>query len=173
MQRDAKRAEIIDAAERSLVTAGYAGLSVVGVARELGIAQNSIHWYFPTKDALFVAVLRRRVDSVLASKPRDTADWQDQVVWFVDKLATHRRLISAMREHAPASTTVRQFQAEFDAGLTALATGALQPRLRPRTLPTAVTLLLSTIDGLLLRGATQRERATALRLLLRSLAANE
>lgn len=58
VDREAKLEEILAAAERRLVAGGYAHMSVAAIARELGLVQNSIYWYFPSKDHLFVAVLR-------------------------------------------------------------------------------------------------------------------
>ena len=66
VERDAKVAEILEAAVRRLAEGGYDALSVAGIARELGIAQNAVYWYFPSKDDLFAAMLTRWADETLA-----------------------------------------------------------------------------------------------------------
>ena len=55
--RDDKTAEIVAIARRLFLDRGYAGTTIAAIAREAGIATNVVHWYFATKDELFVAVL--------------------------------------------------------------------------------------------------------------------
>lgn len=55
--REDKSAEILAIARRHLLEAGYEATTIASIAREAGIAPNVVHWYFPTKDDLFVAVL--------------------------------------------------------------------------------------------------------------------
>jgi len=50
--------EILALAQARLREGGYEALSVAALARELGLAQNAIYWYFPSKDHLFVATNR-------------------------------------------------------------------------------------------------------------------
>jgi TetR/AcrR family transcriptional repressor of nem operon len=57
-----KRIEIMDAAERRIRTAGYNGFSFRDIAADVGVKSSSIHYYFPTKEDLGVAVARRYTD---------------------------------------------------------------------------------------------------------------
>lgn len=57
-----KRIEIMDAAERRIRTAGYNGFSFRDIASDVGVKSSSIHYYFPTKEDLGVAVARRYTD---------------------------------------------------------------------------------------------------------------
>ena len=62
--------EILDIAEMLIQTRGYSAFSYQDIADKLGIRKASIHYHFPTKLALGVAVVERytaRIDNVLAS----------------------------------------------------------------------------------------------------------
>jgi TetR/AcrR family transcriptional regulator of autoinduction and epiphytic fitness len=165
---DDKRAQILGAAERRLSADGYAGLSVVALARELGVAQNTIHWYFPTKDLLLLAVLQQRVGHVLAAKPPAAASWTNQIIWFANQLAKNQRLITAMNERAGVTTVVATFRRHFGDELAKLLRGALAPHVEASVIEDAVVLVLSAVDGLMLRRDADRRRA--LQLLLDRLA---
>lgn len=51
------RERILAAATAELARAGYPGLSLRGLARELGVSLGAVQHHFPTKDALWVAVV--------------------------------------------------------------------------------------------------------------------
>ncbi len=55
--REEKSSEIVAIAQRLFVERGYAGTTMAAIAREAGVASNVVHWYFATKDELFVAAL--------------------------------------------------------------------------------------------------------------------
>lgn len=58
--REEKASEIVSAGQQRLQEMGYDGLSVAAIARKLRLSQNTIYWYFPSKDHLFVEVRSRR-----------------------------------------------------------------------------------------------------------------
>ncbi|OBF59892.1 hypothetical protein A5787_20955 [Mycobacterium sp. 852002-50816_SCH5313054-b] len=67
VDRQLKEEEILDAAEAAFLgPGGFRNTTIAAIAAQAGIATNSVHWYFPTKDDLFVAVLRRRLEEALA-----------------------------------------------------------------------------------------------------------
>lgn len=55
-----KRKRILDAAEEIMLKDGYAAVSSRSVATAVGIQAPLVHYYFPTLDDLFVAVLQHR-----------------------------------------------------------------------------------------------------------------
>lgn len=55
--REERLEAVVAAARRRLETRGYKGTSVADIAGDVGVNAGSIHWYFPTKDDLFAAVL--------------------------------------------------------------------------------------------------------------------
>lgn len=54
-----RRDAILDAAERLVRDAPFEAIHVERVARRLGLAKGTLYLYFETKEALFLAVLRR------------------------------------------------------------------------------------------------------------------
>ncbi len=50
LNRDAKTAEILDAAESLLLEDGYEATTMSAIARKAGISSNAVYWYFPGKD---------------------------------------------------------------------------------------------------------------------------
>ena len=57
---EAKRMRVLDATEEIMLADGYAAVSSRSVAAKVGIQAPLVHYYFPTIDDLFVAVLQRR-----------------------------------------------------------------------------------------------------------------
>ena len=70
-QFEALRADAQDRLERAALRVfarrGYAGASVRDVAREAGVAQGLLYNYYPSKEALLVAVFHRSMADVQAS----------------------------------------------------------------------------------------------------------
>ncbi|UUN26725.1 TetR/AcrR family transcriptional regulator [Streptomyces sp. FIT100] len=55
-----RRAEILRAALEVIAERGYRGASLAAVAERVGLTQQGLLHYFPTKEALLVAVLEKR-----------------------------------------------------------------------------------------------------------------
>jgi AcrR family transcriptional regulator len=159
LDRDAKVTEILEAAERRLRDGGYRTLSVVGIARELGIAQNAIYWYFPSKDHLFVAALERMLHDIVARKPPRRGGLERQVTWFVEQLAELTGVRAALAEQARVSPVVAEFAAALDETWRRMLTNALSDRVAAQDLPLAVDALLATIQGVLAADLEPAERA--------------
>src|SRR5258705_4155957 len=73
-----RRAEIVRATIRCLARDGYSGLTMKRVARETGLSQGILHYYFADKRAILVAALESvtadldpRVAAAQALGPRD------------------------------------------------------------------------------------------------------
>ena len=73
-----RRAEITQATIRCLARDGYSGLTMKKVAREAGVSQGILHYYFADKRAILVAALEtvtadldRRVAAAQARGPRN------------------------------------------------------------------------------------------------------
>jgi len=65
VQRDLRRDELLDAAERSLRKGGP-DLSLVDVAREAGLTRPAIYAAFPDKDSLVLALAQRQAHRIIA-----------------------------------------------------------------------------------------------------------
>src|SRR5437588_4670675 len=103
--------EILAVAERRLREDGYQALSVAAIARELGLAQNAIYWYFPSKDDLFVAALQRILSDVRARKPSTAVGELERILWFTDQFQALSGLRGSMTERARSSRLVADFVA--------------------------------------------------------------
>jgi AcrR family transcriptional regulator len=169
--RDEKTEEVLQLAVRQLRTGGYEALSVAAIARELGIAQNAVYWYFPSKDALFVAALERLLADVMARKPKGAASDLDRILWFADQFAPLSDLRGAMRRRAQAAPVVADFVARLDDLLSRMLSNVLASHVPAKELPAAVQTVRATVEGTFVQGLSRRERQRVLRFLLERMGA--
>ena len=162
MARDVKVDEIVEAARARLVEGGYGALSVAGLARELGLAQAAVYWYFPTKDELFVAALQRILHDILERKPRKGATI-DRVLWLADRLHEFRDLRMTMRDRARASEVVARFEADVNELFRVLLVNALQDDVDEGEIGTVAEAVMALCEGVLLRDVGQRRRRELIR----------
>ncbi|MEZ5670441.1 MAG: TetR/AcrR family transcriptional regulator [Alphaproteobacteria bacterium] len=66
MPRRAKSAAILDSAERMARTVGFNAFSFRDVAEDIGIRSASVHYHFPTKTELGIALTRRFAERLMA-----------------------------------------------------------------------------------------------------------
>ena len=163
LEREAKQAEVLDVAVRRLRDGGYDALSVAAIARELGVAQNAVYWYFPSKDHLFVAALERMLRDVVARKPPRQRSLEKKILWFVDQLDAMADVRAAMDERARTSEVVAAFADELHATWRRMLTNVLSGRVPDAELPVAVDAVLAVIQGALAgrRSAAERRRLIA------------
>jgi AcrR family transcriptional regulator len=154
--------EILTVAERRLREGGYEALSVAALARELGLAQNAIYWYFPSKDELFVATLRRMLDEIAARKPSKDVGEVERILWFTDQFQALSGLRGAMGDRARSSKTVADFVAELDALLERMLSNAFRGHVPADELPVAVEAFRSTVEGTFVKGLDRRTRRRVL-----------
>src|ERR1700760_4082745 len=69
---------ILNAAERRMQFGGFGGFSFREIAADVGVKSSSVHYHFPTKEALAAAVIRRWamstsefIDKALERNPDD------------------------------------------------------------------------------------------------------
>jgi TetR/AcrR family transcriptional regulator, cholesterol catabolism regulator len=162
VSRDDKVDEIVELAERRLREGGYEALSVAAIARELGIAQNAIYWYFPSKDHLFVAALERMLKEIAARKPSREVGEIERILWFTDQFQALSGLRAAMTERARSSEVVADFVKELDALLSRMLANALRDHVAAEDLPVAVETFRSTVEGTFVKGLDKRARRKVL-----------
>ena len=63
--KQARREEILEAAQRVFARHGYEGATVARLEEETGLSRGAIFSYFESKDALFVAVVARSSDRLV------------------------------------------------------------------------------------------------------------
>ena len=156
--RDEKVEEIVTAAERRLRDQGYSGLSVAGIARDLGVAQNAVYWYFPSRDQLFVAALRRMVAGLVAAKPPREDGLTVQVLWFVDRLQSLHEVRAALSERSRSSPVAAEFLAELNGRLRGMLVNALRSHVAAADLDVAADSFLATVEGCVLQRLDDEKR---------------
>jgi AcrR family transcriptional regulator len=162
VERGAKVDEIVAAARDRLVEGGFGALSVAELARHLGLAQNAIYWYFPTKDHLFVAAVERILHDVLDRKPRQGAT-VDRVLWFAERLAAFQELRITMRERARTSEVVAGFERDVVGLFRVLLAGALREDVDADRLDDTADAVMALCEGVLLREMSRAQRARLIR----------
>ena len=90
---------ILDIAERLLQTRGYNGFSYADIAAALAVTKASLHYHFPTKPDLAVALVRRYREAVgeamadIAVTKKTVADRLDATVrLYTDTLNNEARI---------------------------------------------------------------------------------
>lgn len=157
-RRGDRRAEIIQAATEVIAERGYRGATLVAVAERVGLSQQGLMHYFPTKDALLVSVLEARDQWDMASAALHGRAWPLEVVAeLVEYNATRPGIVQAftvlvgdsVTEGHPAQAYFRERYARVrEGGAEALRAeyGDLLPGgLTPER---AATLLAAVMDGL-------------------------
>jgi AcrR family transcriptional regulator len=162
VSREEKVAEILELAEARLREGGYQALSVAAIARELGLAQNAIYWYFPSKDHLFVAALQRMLRDIAERKPSGSVGEIERVLWFTDQFEALSDLRGAMNERARESLVVAEFVSELDALLSRMLSNALRDHVAPQELPVAVETFRATAEGTFVKGLDRKTRRQVL-----------
>ena len=169
LERDEKTREIVDAAAIRLRADGYDGLSVAALARDLGIANNSVYWYFPSKDELVIAAVQVMLRDIVGRKPPASRGLEHQVLWFVDQLAELADLRATLAQRARTSPVVADFVADTNARLRRMLAHALEPHVSQRDLENATDALLATVQGTQAAALPPRRRRQVLRYALRKL----
>lgn len=62
VDHEARRAQLLEGAHAVFAREGYAALSMRQLARSLGVSTGTLYHYFPTKQALFDALVEKVVD---------------------------------------------------------------------------------------------------------------
>ncbi|MFD8078150.1 TetR/AcrR family transcriptional regulator [Streptomyces sp. NPDC059718] len=161
VRNEDRKAEIIRAALEVIAERGYRGASLAAVAERVGLTQQGLLHYFPTKEALLVAVLEVRDRWDMASAALHGTAWpMEMVANLVEYNATRPGVVQvfsvlagdSVTEDHPAReyfrdryTRVRRWAAD---SLRAEYGGTLPGGLTPEQ---AAALLVAVMDGLQLQ----------------------
>jgi AcrR family transcriptional regulator len=177
LRPEARKLEIVEAAERLLQTHG-SKVRVEDVVREAGVAKGTFFLYFPSWDDLLETVRARLVREFDAAYPQPTevegpVDWQELVAWaagaFVDFTLSRRGIGEAVfhsdfAERRPlADHAIVRLTAVIRAGQQAQAFGPVDPEPTARLLFAAIHEAADAVAG----GADRATILAALRTLLR------
>jgi AcrR family transcriptional regulator len=115
LDRDAKHAEILDAAEALLLRDGYDATAMAAIARRAGVANAAVYWYFPSKDDVLAAVLQRRQERAVASPEFTRGSLDERVVAMLGQLDEVANLTAAVHERSNHSAAVAEVHSSFHA----------------------------------------------------------
>ena len=150
----------LDAAERLLVSVGYAGITTRGVAEEAGANHGLVHYYFGSMENLLARVLERFTERLIV---RQRAMYAAPGVPFAEKWRTAMRYLDADREYQKVwyelqalawnRPELHERVAHVDAEWRAVLTDALaEPRERygiDMPLPALVALVVTFNEGMI------------------------
>ena len=69
-RKQARPAEILDAALKVFAEKGYAGARMDDIARRAGVTKGTIYLYFENKEAVFKSLVRESIGTTLAARHR-------------------------------------------------------------------------------------------------------
>ena len=132
--REDRLEAVIAAARQRFETHGYKGTSIADIAADVGVNAGSIHWYFPTKDDLFAAVVAR-----VAAESKEAVDAQltagaspmDALVGFLATAERYRGMHIDAHDRVGESDAVAGVHEGFHAWLDELLLAVVRPKLRP------------------------------------------
>lgn len=90
--RARRQEQILDAAALGFAAHGYAGLDVEALAATIGVGKGTVYRYFPTKEALFLATIDRRMHALTTSIDAEVASAgtpMDRIVRGVHAFLAH------------------------------------------------------------------------------------
>src|ERR1700732_3173095 len=75
-RKEARPAELIDAAIEIFAEKGFSGSRLEDVARRAGVSKGTAYLYFPNKEALFKAAIHEVVVTRIAMGEREVEEWR-------------------------------------------------------------------------------------------------
>lgn len=153
---------ILAAAARVLAARGYAATTTNHVAAEAGVSIGSLYEYYPSKDALVVALLEAHIaeattvleqaSAAVASRPDASLEWMIGI-FVAAMVALHARepgLHRVLFEEAPLPPRVRRTLADVEAATVAHTTELLRrhPAVRVADPALAAALVVRTVEAL-------------------------
>lgn len=165
---------IIEASAAVLARDGYAGTSMKDIAREAGVAQGLIHYYFGSKEDLVLAVVRQACAEMLEETRRSFSEAQGPPLtraWAglqaAEKRSAERpelfRLLIEMVPLSHNSTALRTQMQEMYANLVDEVSDMVDElnQQLPTPMPIPVRdfagVIIAVIDGLAIRGEVEPE----------------
>ncbi len=92
--RAESRVKILSTARRLFSVKGYDGCNVSDIAREAGMSQGNIYWYFPSKKEIYMAVLAegfRALGAVMAEAASSPGSAVEKLHGYLDRFFTMMR----------------------------------------------------------------------------------
>jgi AcrR family transcriptional regulator len=85
-RKDARPAELLDAALALFVEKGFAATRAEEVAQRAGVSKGTLYLYYPSKEELFKAVIARNLGSRIADTAQQVQAWRGQMGPLLESL---------------------------------------------------------------------------------------
>ncbi len=157
---DEKRTEIVDSARTLFLKAGYEATSMSAIASAVGVASNTIYWYFKDKDELLVAVLDAELERGLAKFLRSPAtDRIGRLLMVVKQLQQASRLVATVHARMEFSPAISEWHDRFHELSEALIEAEMsQAGISPEKAKALVKIWVFTVEGLLAHPMSEKDR---------------
>ena len=152
---------IVNAARLRFEAQGYRGTSLADIAEDLQVHTGAIHWYFPTKDDLFAAAMRRIIQdrqAAVEAELGDDATPIEVLVRFLSASEPYRGLHIDAHDRLNESAAVAEVHDEFHQWLDGLLLAVVQPRLGPNQDVSLIAATAHIVFEGLLASTMERDR---------------
>ncbi len=155
-----KRTEIVDAARKLFLDAGYESTSMSAIAAAAEVAANTIYWYFKDKDELLVAVLDAELERGMGAFLRSSVtDKTSRLLMVVKQLQQASRLVATVHARMLTSPTISAWHDRFHTLAEKLIEGEMQQAgLSPKKSKSLVKIWVFTVEGMLAHPMSDAER---------------
>ncbi|ERP91504.1 MAG: TetR/AcrR family transcriptional regulator [Alcanivoracaceae bacterium] len=159
-----KQEELESTAARLFLTLGYDGTSMSRIARELGVAPNTLYWYYPSKDELLVAVLNRQMSATLARLPGIAGlPLKDKMAWALQAFEQSRELVTTVHARLEQSAVIREWHEQFHHFVEAAVIHTLEAEgVAPARAAMLATVGTFLVEGLLAHPHSEAQREAIL-----------
>jgi AcrR family transcriptional regulator len=173
------RAALLQAAREEFEEEGYGATGVLGITRRAGVSNATFYFYFPGKEAIFLALIEEVVGGIVAnSRPAMVQEHLAQRMPLADALgrANHRyldlyienaRFLQVLDEASSLSADVRavmrerwerEMQVSTDLLVQGQQAGLVDPDIDARSVSTVLSAMVRQTAQLLAFGEVQAER---------------
>ncbi len=154
--REATREALIDATAQIMVDEGYAAATSRRVAAKAGVKPALVHYYFPSMDDLFVAVLRDKAETNLQRQRQAIAEAKPlHALWELSS-AHDAQLFTEFLAMANHRKAIRSEISSYAMRFRDLEEGAMTLALKARGIdleacpPVVMSMIMGSLAGMLL-----------------------
>jgi AcrR family transcriptional regulator len=154
--REATREALIDATAQIIVNEGYAAATSRRVAAKAGVKPALVHYYFPSMDDLFVAVLRDKAETNLQRQRQAIAEAKPlHALWELSS-AHDAQLFTEFLAMANHRKAIRSEISSYAMRFRDLEEGAMTLALKARGIdletfpPVVMSMIMGSLAGMLL-----------------------
>ncbi|NIL75502.1 hypothetical protein RhoFasB10_01604 [Rhodococcus sp. B10] len=157
---DEKREEIVAAARRLFVEGGFDATSMSKLAKEAGVAANTIYWYFGDKDDVLVAVVSAVMADVWPMYQAISGEpIAARVLWIVRRLTEMSGLVTTVHARVAHSPAVAEWHNNFHLLTGSLFRAELEAAgVSAETVDAEVMIAVFTVEGLLMHTHDEGEQ---------------